>query len=282
MFSIHQNNDTNNSNDINNNNTVIDSNPILNFATYRFVTLSDPYLIRDWIRTISQQYAMRGTILLAHEGINLFVAGLESNARAWLATLESDERFANLGAKESRSAAIPYRKLMCKVRPEIIRMNEPEMVQSTGRAPAVDATTLKRWLDNGIDDSGIPVIMLDTRNQFEVDMGTFNDSISWNIQRFTQFPYATDTNKDSLNGKTVVSFCTGGIRCEKAAIYLRQAGINAYQLEGGILKYFEEIGGTHYTGNCFVFDDRAILDSSLNQVGNYPPDTQFNPKLYNK
>ncbi len=256
--------------------------PVLNFATYRFVPLEAPEPVRDWLRSISEKHAVKGTILLAHEGINLFVAAQETNALAWLAELEADERFANLGAKQSWSATIPYRKLVVKVRNEIIRMDQAGIVQAHGRAPAVDSATLKRWLDAGVDDAGKPVVMLDTRNQFEVDMGTFDGAVSWNIQRFSQFPPATDAHADELAGKTVVSFCTGGIRCEKAAIYLRQAGVDAYQLEGGILKYFEQTGGAHYTGNCFVFDDRAIVDTSLAQVGDYPPDTQFNPKLYNQ
>lgn len=256
--------------------------PVLNFATYRFVPLSEPEAVRDWLRELSTLHNVRGTILLAHEGINLFVAAHEADARAWLTAVEADERFANLGAKESWSASIPYRKLVVKVRNEIIRMDQPGIVQAHGRAPAVDSKTLKRWLDAGMDDAGKPVVMLDTRNQFEVDMGTFDDAVSWNIERFSQFPPATDEHATELEGKTVVSFCTGGIRCEKAAIYLRHAGVDAYQLEGGILKYFEQTGGAHYTGNCFVFDDRAIVDTQLAQVGDYPPDTQFNPKLYNK
>ncbi len=256
--------------------------PVLNFATYRFVPLSEPEAVRDWLRALSTEHRVRGTILLAHEGVNLFVAAQEADARAWLAAVEADERFAHLGAKESWSATIPYRKLVVKVRNEIIRMDQAGIVQAHGRAPAVDSATLKRWLDAGIDDAGKPVVMLDTRNQFEVDMGTFDGAVSWNIERFSQFPPATDAHAAELAGKTVVSFCTGGIRCEKAAIYLRHAGVDAYQLEGGILKYFEQTGGAHYTGNCFVFDDRAIVNTKLAQVGDYPPDTQFNPKLYNK
>jgi UPF0176 protein len=256
--------------------------PILNFATYCFVPLDEPEAVRDWLRGVSEANQVRGTILVAHEGINLFVAAQAAQARAWLAAVQADERFANLGAKESWSATIPYRKLVVKVRKEIIRMDQPGIVQAHGRAPAVDSATLKRWLDAGVDDAGKPVVMLDTRNQFEVDMGTFNHAVSWNIERFSQFPPATDAHAAELTGKTVVSFCTGGIRCEKAAIYLRHAGVDAYQLEGGILKYFEQTGGAHYTGNCFVFDDRAIVDTSLAQVGDYPPDTQFNPKRYNK
>ena len=256
--------------------------PVLNFATYRFMPLEEPETVRDWLRDLSVAHGVRGTILLAHEGINLFVAALEHGARAWLAAVEADARFAQLGAKESWSATIPYRKLVVKVRQEIIRMDQAGIVQTHGRAPAVDSATLKRWLDAGVDDAGKPVVMLDTRNQFEVDMGTFDGAMSWGIERFSQFPAASDAHASELADKTVVSFCTGGIRCEKAAIYLRSAGVNAYQLEGGILKYFEQTGGAHYSGHCFVFDDRAIVDTSLAQVGNYPPDTQFNPKLYNK
>ena len=106
--------------------------------------------------------------------------------------------------------------------------------------------------------------MLDTRNAFEVDHGTFRGAIDWRISRFTQFPAAVQAHRNDLAGKTVVSFCTGGIRCEKAAIYMARAGVeHVYQLEGGILKYFEETGGEGYDGECFVFDGRESLDPAL-------------------
>ena len=128
----------------------------------------------------------------------------------------------------------------------------------------VDAKTLARWLEQGADDNGRPVVMLDTRNAFEVDEGTFRDAIDWRIDRFTQFPAAVQAHRAELEGKTVVSFCTGGIRCEKAAIYMNEAGIeNVYQLDGGILKYFEETGGPGLDGKCFVFDERISLDPAL-------------------
>ena len=251
-------------------------------AFYKFVKLDNYSERRQPLLNLCHHHQIKGTILLAAEGINLFVAGTEFNIREWLLKMDTDARFANLGAKESWSATIPYRKLVVKVRNELIRMDQPGIVQQHGRAPGVSPETLKRWLDAGVDDAGKPVVMLDTRNQFEVDMGSFNGAVSWGIERFTQFSTAADTHAAEMAGKTVVSFCTGGIRCEKAAIYLRHAGVEAYQLDGGILKYFEEQGSAHYTGNCFVFDDRAMVDGSLQQVGNYPADTQFNPKLYNK
>ncbi|HEY8050581.1 MAG TPA: rhodanese-like domain-containing protein, partial [Ramlibacter sp.] len=122
----------------------------------------------------------------------------------------------------------------------------------------------KRWLDQGHDDAGRPVVTLDTRNAFEVDYGTFEGAVDWRLAKFSDFPGALDAHKHQLEGKTVISFCTGGIRCEKAAIYMREAGLeNVWQLEGGILKYFEETGGAHFRGNCFVFDAREAVDAAL-------------------
>jgi UPF0176 protein len=106
--------------------------------------------------------------------------------------------------------------------------------------------------------------MLDTRNDFEVDEGAFHNAIDWRIQKFTQFPGAAKAHAEDLRGKTVVSYCTGGIRCEKAAIFMHELGLtNVLQLEGGILKYFEQTDGRHFQGGCFVFDDRRLLDPAL-------------------
>jgi UPF0176 protein len=151
-----------------------------------------------------------------------------------------------------------------KVKNEIIRMNHPAIQPQTGRAPSVSAATLKRWLDDGHDDQGRPVVTLDTRNAFEVDQGSFVGALDWRIDKFSEFPAAAGPHLNALQGKTVVSFCTGGIRCEKAAIYLREQGLDTvYQLEGGILKYFEEVGNAHYIGNCFVFDERRGVNPDL-------------------
>jgi UPF0176 protein len=157
--------------------------------------------------------------------------------------------------------------MLVKVKGEIIRMNHPAIQPAQGRAPAVPAETVRRWLAQGTDDDGRPVVTLDTRNDFEVDEGTFEGAIDWRITKFTEFPDALRAHKAELAGKTVVSFCTGGIRCEKAAILMREEGLeNVYQLEGGILKYFEETDGKHYAGGCFVFDERRALGSDLSKV----------------
>ena len=109
-------------------------------------------------------------------------------------------------------------------------------------------------------------MLLDTRNAFEVDYGSFAGALDWRLERFTQFPDAAARHRSELEGKTVVSYCTGGIRCEKAALYLREEGIDAFQLDGGILGYFEAVGADHWTGDCFVFDEREALSPGLEPV----------------
>ena len=243
-------------------------NSILNISTYKFTPLADTTALRDELEARALALGLKGTILLAEEGINLFLAGPAQDVRAFVAQLQTDARFADIAPKESWSANQPFRKMRVKVKGEIIRMNHPTIRPAEGRAPAVDALTAKRWLDQGHDDEGRPVVTLDTRNTYEVDEGTFAGAIDWRLNKFTEFPEAVQAHKSELADKTVISFCTGGIRCEKAAIYMREAGLpHVYQLEGGILKYFEETGGAHYQGGCFVFDERRALAADLSTVG---------------
>jgi UPF0176 protein len=154
--------------------------------------------------------------------------------------------------------------MLVKLKREIITMKMPLIQPENGRAPFVDPKTLKRWLDQGHDDAGKPVVMVETRNDFEVDVGTFENTIDYRITKFSEFPEVIAQHKDELNDKTIVTFCTGGIRCEKAAIHMKNVGFDSvYQLDGGILKYFEEVGGAHYNGDCFVFDYRTALNPNL-------------------
>ncbi len=237
---------------------------ILNVSAYKFVPLDDCAALRERLLADARASGLKGTILLAEEGINLFLAGPAEDLRGFLDRLQADPRLAGLPVKESWSDAIPFKRMLVKVKREIIRMNHPTIRPAEGRAPAVDARTLRRWLDQGHDDEGRPVVTLDTRNAFEVDHGTFEGAIDWRIGKFSDFPQAVQAHKPELEGKTVVSFCTGGIRCEKAAIYMREVGVErVLQLEGGILRYFEEAGGAHYQGGCFVFDERETLGARL-------------------
>lgn len=239
-------------------------NPVLNISCYKFVPLPDAAALRDLLHERAMAAALKGTILLAHEGINMFLAGPAAAVRGFVDALRTDPRFADLAPKESWSGTVPFRKMLVKVKREIIRMDHPAIQPSAGRAPAVTPATLHRWLAQGHDDAGRPVVTLDTRNAFEVDEGTFSNAIDWRIDKFTEFPPALRAHKAELADKTVVSFCTGGIRCEKAAILMREEGLtHVYQLEGGILKYFEETDGAHYHGGCFVFDERRTLAADL-------------------
>ncbi|WP_028604209.1 sulfurtransferase [Ottowia thiooxydans] len=246
-------------------------NPILNISAYKFVPLPDAENLRVLLQERAQTAGLKGTILLAEEGINLFLAGPAEAVRGFVAKLHHDARFADIAPKESWSATQPFRKMLVKVKGEIIRMNHPTIRPANGRAPAVAPATVRRWLEQGVDDDGRPVVTLDTRNAFEVDHGTFKDAIDWRINKFTEFPAALQAHKADLRGKTVVSFCTGGIRCEKAAILMQEVGLeHVYQLEGGILKYFEETDGAHYRGNCFVFDEREALGQDLSALTSSP------------
>ena len=239
-------------------------NNILNISAYKFVPLPDASDLRERLTARCKDLDLKGTILLAGEGINLFLAGPAQAVRAFVSMLAQDNRFADIVPKESWSEDVPFKKMLVKVKNEIIRMNHPTIQPAQGRAPALDAHTAKRWLDQGHDDAGRPVVTLDTRNDFEVDAGTFKGAIDWRLQKFSQFPDAVLAHKNELQDKTVISFCTGGIRCEKAAIFMREAGLpHVYQLEGGILKYFEETGGAHYEGGCFVFDERRAVGQDL-------------------
>jgi UPF0176 protein len=243
-------------------------NTVLNISSYKFVPLPDAAALREVLLGRAQALQLKGTILLAEEGINLFLAGPADDVRSFVSQLQQDPRFADIAPKESWSDTQPFKKMLVKVKGEIIRMNHPTIKPADGRAPAVAPATVKRWLDQGHDDIGRPVVTLDTRNDFEVDEGTFEGAIDWRITKFTEFPDAFRAHLDELKDKTVVSFCTGGIRCEKAAILMREEGLeHVYQLEGGILKYFEETDGSHYNGGCFVFDERRALGADLQSTG---------------
>jgi UPF0176 protein len=238
--------------------------PYVNIAAYKFITFDDTVEKRPQFQALCAELGLMGTILLSPEGINLFLAGSRAGIDAFLQWLRADIRFAGMEVKESYSDEQPFKRMLVKLKREIITMKNPLIQPELGRAPAVDASRLKRWLDQGHDDEGRPVVMMDTRNAFEVDVGTFDGTIDYRIEKFSEFPEVVARHRDALAGKTVITFCTGGIRCEKAAIHMQNVGYDhVYQLEGGILKYFEEVGSAHYSGDCFVFDRRTALNPKL-------------------
>lgn len=227
-------------------------------AAYRFVDIEHPELLCTQLQARGEQLGLKGTVLLAHEGVNLMLAGPSAGIDTWLAELQQDARFAALDLKRHAIEAVPFGHLRVKVKREIIRMNQPDLRPAAGRAPALDAATLARWIGQGHCDEGRPLALLDTRNAFEVDAGAFAGAIDWRLAKFSDFPAALASHAEALRGKTVVSYCTGGIRCEKAALWLQQQGIeHVHQLDGGILRYFDDIpGAPGWQGRCVVFDER--------------------------
>jgi len=236
----------------------------VNIAAYKFITLDNLEEMRLHYAEKCTELGLKGTVLLTPEGINMFVSGPREQIDAYLGWVCSDARLADLEWKESLSGEQSHKRMLVKIKKEIITMRMPLIKPELGRAPSVDPRTLKRWLDQGHDDEGVPVVMMETRNAFEVDVGTFENTLDYRIDKFTEFPEVAAKHKDELAGKTVVTFCTGGIRCEKAAIHMKEIGYDrVFQLDGGILKYFEEVGGAHYQGDCFVFDYRTALNPKL-------------------
>ncbi|TYT25200.1 sulfurtransferase [Luteimonas viscosa] len=238
---------------------------IRNIAAYRFVEIADPRGLAAELRVWAEAGALRGTVLVAPEGINLFLAGTDAAIAAFLGHLRADPRFADIAVKDSRSATVPFGRLKVKTKREIISFRRDGASPLRGdRAPAVAPRVLARWLAQGVDDAGRRVVLLDTRNREETAHGAFEGALTLPIDNFTDLPAALAPHRDALADATVVSYCTGGIRCEKAALWMRESGMdNVLQLDGGILGYFEAVGGAGYSGRCFVFDDRVALDPAL-------------------
>lgn len=242
---------------------------VQNIAAYRFVSIDDHDALATSIKALCLQLELKGTILVAPEGINIFLAGSAESIAGFLLELNKDARFAGIPVKYSSSAFVPFKRLRVKRKKEIITYRDDRLLPEQGRAPSVAPETLARWLETGKDDAGREVLLLDTRNSDEVVYGSFKNALTFPINNFTDLPKAVDAHKIELEGKTIVSFCTGGIRCEKSVLRMQNDGYsNCYQLEGGILGYFEKVGGQHYDGRCFVFDDRIALDAKLEPLIN--------------
>lgn len=236
---------------------------VTNISCYQFASLDDLKPLRWRLVGQCKDWGLKGTILLSTEGINMFVAGGAVEIGKLLDLLRQVPGLETLTPKVSESREQPFTRMLVKIKKEIIAFGV-EGIDPVGKpAPRLPARELKRWLDEGR-----PVVLLDTRNHYEVELGTFNKALAIGVHHFRDFPEAVARLPEELKTRAIVSFCTGGIRCEKAAPYLiRQGFQEVYQLDGGILKYFEECGGAHYTGECFVFDKRVGLAAELDESG---------------
>lgn len=234
-------------------------------ALYKFVRLENFEDMRAPLHDTMVANDVKGTLLLALEGINGTIAGPEAGIQAVLTHLESDERLAGISHKESYTEKAPFRRTKVKLKKEIVTMGvegiDPNQVVGTYVKP-------KDW-NSLISDP--EVVLVDTRNDYEVEIGTFQNAVNPDTESFREFPQYVKENLDPDKNKKVAMFCTGGIRCEKSTAYLKEQGFEeVYHLEGGILKYLEEVPEeeTMWKGECFVFDDRVAVNHKL-EKGQY-------------
>jgi RluA family pseudouridine synthase len=234
----------------------------VNIAAYKFVTLDRLEERREHLRELTQRLGLKGTILLSEEGLNSFLAGTRDAIDEYLSVLQSEPEFAELEVKESLSEGQPFSRMLVRLKKEIIAFGVDGIDPREETSKRITAKELKQWYDEGRSFK-----ILDTRNDYEIELGTFKNAIPIGVDHFRDFPEAVEKLPDDLRDQPVVTFCTGGIRCEKAGPFMETAGFNnVYQLDGGILKYFEECGGEHYDGDCFVFDKRVALDPQLEET----------------
>jgi UPF0176 protein len=234
---------------------------VTNISTYRFAELTGLKELRERLLADCKAWALKGTILLSTEGINLFVAGGAKSIDHLIASLRAIQGLEALEPKVSLSDTQPFNRMLVRIKREIISFGMEGIRPADYTSPKLAPAELKRWLDEGR-----PVTLLDTRNDYEVQLGTFRGAVVPHINTFREFPAAVRQMPEELKDQPVVMFCTGGIRCEKAGPFMEREGFrNIYQLDGGILKYFEECGGDHYDGECFVFDQRVGVDPGLRE-----------------
>jgi len=239
-------------------------NPFQNISAYKFAPLRDLKERRAHLLEFCKARRIKGTILLSTEGINLFVAGGPAEIGELVEEIRRIPGLESLTPKISESADQPFNRMLVRIKKEIIAFGVEGIDPGRRTSPKLPPQELKRWLDEGR-----PLTLLDTRNDYEIKLGTFRNALPIGINHFRDFPEAVDRLSPTVGENPVVMFCTGGIRCEKAGPYLESRGYkNVFQLEGGILKYFEECGSAHYDGDCFVFDQRVGVDPSLQETSN--------------
>ena len=235
---------------------------VINLSCYKFAALDRLEERRHDLLALCRAQGLKGTILLAAEGINFFLAGPRESLAVVVDHIRTFPGLADLRPKESPSSHQPFKRMLVKVKKEIIAFGV-EGVDPVGKpSPKISARELKAWLDEGR-----PLVLLDTRNDYEVRLGTFKGAVPAGVMNFRDFPAAVRKLPAAMKSQPVVMFCTGGIRCEKAGPFMEMEGFtNILQLDGGILKYFEEVGGAHYEGECFVFDDRVGVGPDLRET----------------
>jgi UPF0176 protein len=237
---------------------------IINSSAYRFMQLPPTQLVdlQAKLQDTAAAFSLKGTILLSPEGINIAVSGTLDGINQFKDYIEGCfPGIGTLSYNDTYSSHQPFRHLFVKIKKQIIPYDDGHIPPAEGTAPYITPKTLFHWLHTQRD-----ITLLDARNQYEVEAGTFQQTVSLNLECFRDFPHQSAQLPALLKQKTVVTFCTGGIRCEKAANTLLKQGFQeVYQLQGGILNYFKACGRQYYQGGCFVFDARNVIDASCTQ-----------------
>ena len=234
-------------------------------ALYKFARLDDFEKMQEPLKGFMQSLDIKGTVLLAREGINGTIAGEKDNINKVLEYLRLDQRLNNLEHKYSYSKKIPFKRLKVKLKKEIVTLGISNI------DPLYSSGTYVKPSDWNELINDPEVVLIDTRNNYEYEIGTFKGAINPNTETFREFPSYSKTNLEKYRNKKIAMFCTGGIRCEKSTAYLKSEGFkNVYHLQGGILKYLEEVqeDKSLWEGECFVFDDRVAVKHNL-ELGKY-------------
>ena len=240
--------------------STLEKGTFVNIAGYRFIDLPDRDRLRAPLLEHCLELGLKGTVLLSPNGINFFLSGTQESVDEYVAHLEKDERFQDISLHISYSEYQPFKRMLVRLKNEIISLGMDEIKPAERTGQYIEPQEFKNWLDEGKE-----VMVLDTRNDYELRIGTFENAIDLNIKSFREFPKSTQKLEQDKS-TPVVMFCTGGIRCEKASVVMENQGWeNVYQIKGGILGYFKECGGAHWNGDCFVFDKRVSITPELEE-----------------
>ena len=240
----------------------MDTLKISNITGYKFIPITDRKSLQGKIQKHSNKLGLKGTVLISEEGLNFSIAGEHEAIQDFIKFLRSDKRFSEIDIKTTYNDYQPFRKMLVRIKKEIISMGIDEIDPFTFTGEKITPKELQDKLNNNED-----IVLLDTRNEYEVRLGTFEDAVDLNLDSFRDFPNKIMSLDQKMKNKEIVMFCTGGVRCEKAsALMLKNGFKNVKQIDGGVIKYFEDTGGSYWNGDCFVFDDRVALDKNLNET----------------
>jgi UPF0176 protein len=240
----------------------MDTLKISNITGYKFIPITDRKSLQGKIQKHSNKLGLKGTVLISEEGLNFSIAGEHKAIQDFIKFLRSDKRFSEIDIKTTYNDYQPFRKMLVRIKKEIISMGIDEIDPFTFTGEKITPKELQDKLNNNED-----IVLLDTRNEYEVRLGTFEDAVDLNLDSFRDFPNKIMSLDQKMKNKEIVMFCTGGVRCEKAsALMLKNGFKNVKQIDGGVIKYFEDTAGSYWNGDCFVFDDRVALDKNLNET----------------